>query len=203
MIHAGGNARSLGVTDGSVGSDGGLVPLRVKGSSLASKLRFARQAFGAAAEDELKAFLVRSGVHQVLEGSWYPFALYDALLRCIADRHYGGDLSGLMEVGIYSAKSSLKTTYEVYTLRDFSYFLERLGILHGRFYSAGELETSVDLRARRCRVRLHGVPDYTEPDLYVASGFYVGAAQVMGLSGARCEFRKTDAEVLFELTWEG
>lgn len=176
--------------------------IRVKGSSINSKLRFAREVFGTEAEKELAAFLARSGVHQVLDGSWYPFELFDALLRLVADNHYRGDLSRLMEIGTYSAERSLKTTYEVYTLRDFAYFLERLGMLHGRFYSVGKLETRLDAESRSCRIRLHGAPYYSEPDLYVASGFYVGAAKVMGLSGVECSFRKTDSEVHFELTWQ-
>lgn len=196
-----GRTGSLGVDDGSPGSDDEPDRLRVKGSSLNSKLRFVRQAFGAEAEKALTAFLARSGVHQVLDGSWYPFELYDALLRLIAEGHYGSDLSRLREVGIYSAESSLKTTYEVYTLRDFAYFLERLSTLHSRFYSMGELEAEVDVEAGRCRIRLHGAPNYSDPDLHVACGFYIGAARVMDLSEVSCDFRKTDSEVHFVLAW--
>ena len=176
--------------------------LQVKGSSLSSKLLFVQDVFGPEAHQELRSALADWEGRQILDGSWYPFELYDKLLRFIAERHYQGDLSRLVEVGIYSAESSLKTTYQVYTLRDFFYLLDRLGTLHSRFYSIGELENSVDTDQRQCRIRLHGAPYYREPDLYVASGFYIGAARMMGLGGVECDFRMVGSEVVFDLRWQ-
>ena len=176
--------------------------LRVKGDSIRSKLLFARQAFGPESEQELKTFLADLGVSQIDDGTWYPFEAYDQLLRKLADRHFEGDLSRLVEVGEHAAESTLKTTYQVYTLREFMNFLERLSTLHGHFYSAGRLENELDDRGLSCRIRLLDAPYYSDSDLFIASGFYQGAARFMGLQGVKCEFRKIGtSEVHFDLTW--
>lgn len=177
--------------------------LRVRGDSIRSKLLFARQAFGPEAEQELQAFLDAQGISQVRDEAWYPFEAYDQLLRKLADRHFEGDLARLIEVGEHAAESTLKTTYQVYTLREFMNFLDRLSSLHGHFYSAGRLENKLDDRGLSCHIRLLDAPYYSDPDLFVASGFYQGAARFMGLQGVECEFRKIgDSEVQFDLTWQ-
>lgn len=178
------------------------MPLCVRGDSIRSKLLFARQAFGPKAEQDLQAFLADQGVSQILDDAWYPFEAYDQLLRRLADRHFEGDLSRLVEVGEYSAESTLKTTYQVYNIREFMNFLKRLSSLHGHFYNSGRLENELDSRGLNCHIRMLEAPYYSDPDLYVASGFYQGAARFMGLQGVECEFRRIgDSEVHFNLTW--
>lgn len=170
-------------------------PLQIKGSTLLSKLEFLRERFGEDAAKNAAAHLAAQGVRQPLSGSWYPFELYDGLLRHIAESHYGGDLRRLMEVGVFSADKALHSTYEAYVQKELESFLRLLGALHGRFYSAGELTVvDIDPAAGHCHLRLHGAPYYTEPDMYVAQGFYIGAARVMGSTGVECDFTIDDGQ---------
>lgn len=175
--------------------------LKVKGSSINSKLAFARERFGEDAEKALDAYLSERGISQVLEGSWYLFDVFDGLLCHLAKLHYGGDLSRLQEVGEYSAEKSLTGTYSIYTLWDFARFLERIASLHRRFYSIGEIEPRIAEDGQSCRIHMHGAPSYSEADLYVAQGFYIGAARVMGHESVYCQFEITHGEVVFELDW--
>ena len=119
----------------------------------------------------------------------------------IADRHFGGDLAALREVGAFSAEESLSTVYEVYSDYSFPQFLGRIGTLHQRFYDQGELAVDHAPGERACRIRMHGAAPYSEADLHVAAGFYVGAARHMGLRDIRCRFELVGDEVHFRLDW--
>ena len=179
-----------------------MTTLQVKGSTIRSKLSFAREKLGADAESVLRQFLGDQGYRQILEGGWYPFELYDGLLRQMADHSWGGDLSQLAAVGEFSSEHALTTTYDVFAgRRDFIQFLQRLSALHGRFYSEGEL--SVELRGEpgRCRIILHGAAPYSEADMWIASGFYTGAARLMGLGDVQCQFVNHADRVVFDLAW--
>lgn len=173
----------------------------VKGGSIASKLDFVRDEHGQEAERELRAFLETRGAPQILEASWYPFQLYDEVLRHLVDEHLGGETERLREVGRYSARRSLTGTYSVYVRPGgFPAFLERSASFHGRYYSTGSLEVvEASEDGRHFRLVQEGAPVYTRPDLEVACGFYCEAAEMMGLSDVRCEWEYTDDGVAFEL----
>lgn len=175
---------------------------QVKGSTIRSKLVFVRERFGDGAERELKMLLEAAGYKQILEGAWYPFAVYDQVLRHIAERHFAGDLRRLSEVGIFSAQTALTTTYDVFAgRRDFTQFLQRLSTLHGRFYSVGEIVVELSNAPDACKIRMRGAAPYSEADLHNATGFYVGAAQLMGLEHARCRFEPAGEEIFFHIAW--
>ena len=177
--------------------------LEVKGSTIRSKLLFARERFGAEAEKKLVDYLAAHRVPQVLDGTWYPFDLYDGVLVRLAESCYGGDLKRLAEVGHDSAKQALTGTYEIYAQMDFPYFLTRIGALHKRFYSSGDIVATLDEGGGSCRIRMFGAPFYKDADLHVANGFYIGAAEVLGLRGVRSDFEHVDAEVHFRVSWRG
>ena len=176
--------------------------LKVKGSTILSKVLFVRERFGAEAERDLLAFVARYEERQVLDGSWYPFALYEGVLGRIADVHYGGDLERLREVGEDSAHQALTGTYQVYGQMGLAQFLNRIGALHNRFYSQGDIEATMDEDAGSCTIRMFGAPFYREVDLQVAAGFYVGAARELGLDRVRCRFQAVGDEIRFHLQWQ-
>ncbi|MEM1178717.1 MAG: hypothetical protein AAGM22_10260 [Acidobacteriota bacterium] len=176
---------------------------QVKGSSISSKLSFLLETRGEAAEGEARVFLKEHGVTTVLEATWYDYEVYDRLLAWIARRHFGNDVSRLSEVGRYSANKALTTTYEAFrSPGDFSRFLEKMPVLHKRYYSHGRLVASLVLPgASRCEVLLEGAPVYSDTDLYVAAGFYSGAAELMGHRDVHCGFQREGKRVRFKLQW--
>ena len=177
---------------------------QVKGSSIASKLAYLSENGGEAAEGEARLFLKENGITTVLEATWYPYEIYDSFLAWIAQRHFGGDLSRLENVGRFSAQKALTTTYAAFArVGDFARFLEKMPVLHKRYYSHGKLIPSLLLPgATHCEILLEGAPVYGEPDLYIAAGFYRRAAEMMGFSNVRCTFKKDARRVRFKLDWQ-
>lgn len=175
----------------------------VKGSSISSKFDFVRESFGASAERELRENLRGTAdLGTILDSSLYPFDLYDRILRAMADRFYDGDLSRLEEVGAYSAEKSLTTIYRAFTDgKDFLGFLSRIGLLHERFYTEGRMDVEVAENQQSARILLSGAPVYSDADLFVAGGFYIGAGRLLGLDSINYTLSRSEKEALFHLTW--
>ena len=175
----------------------------VKGSSIRSKLDFVRETFGATAERELRESLRRQAdLGTILDSSLYPFDLYDRILVAIADRFYDGDASRLEEVGAYSAHQSLTTIYRAFAQgKDFLGFLSRISLLHERFYTEGKMEVEVAPDRRGARIRLSGAPRYSDADLFVAGGFYVGAGKLLGLDHIDYDLARSEQGATFHLQW--
>lgn len=174
---------------------------KVKGSTLLSKLEFAGERLGEEAKRTLEDYLASSGAAKVLDAEWYPFSLYDGLLRKMAAENYGGNVSRLRDVGSYSAEKALGTTYAAFARqRDFPLFLKRISSLHGRFYSAGRLVVTATGDSF-CELEILDSPVISYADVYIAAGFYIGAARLMGLEGATCRFQVGDERVHFRLDW--
>lgn len=173
----------------------------VKGSSINSKLAYTEETFGPQAAETLEEFLEERGAPQVLEASWYPFQLYDDVLRFVAAEFLDGDLTRLQDVGRFSARQSLTGTYSVFVRPGgFRSFLERSATFHSRYYSVGtlQLEAAGD-DGKSFRLLQEGAPVYTQPDLEIACGFYSQAAEMMGLENVRCRYEYTDHGVRFVL----
>lgn len=173
----------------------------VKGSSINSKRSFLDDRFGPQPTQKLDAFLAEHGAPQILEASWYPFQLYDDVLRFVAQEFLGGDLTKLRDVGRHSARESLTGTYSVFVRPGgFRSFLERSATFHSRYYSVGSLRlVSASGDGKGFELAQDGAPIYTQPDLEIACGFYCQAAEMMGLSGVTCEYDYTDTGVRFVL----
>ena len=174
--------------------------IQIKGGSIRSKLELVRERFGERAYKDLVRILRAEGAHPVLEANWYPFELFDHVLIHIADKHFGKDLSRLKEVGRYSAQKALTGVYKGLKKMDFNEFVRlRLPVLHSRYYSAGKL-TVVQLADKGCRLCL-AAPAHFESDIWVACGFYAGAAELAGHTGARCTWERRGNLVIYTITW--
>ncbi len=175
----------------------------VKGSSIRSKFEFVRERFGRAAERELREeFEPQAGAMPFLDSSMYPFEIYDEINRAIAARFYDGDLERLREVGEFSARKVLTGVYRAFAAgRDFPRFLERAAVLHERFYRPGRMLVELGDDEASARVRLTDAPVYSEADLHIAAGFYLGAARLLGLENAFCDFHLKPDGAHFDLSW--
>ncbi|MDY7093071.1 MAG: hypothetical protein SX243_08885 [Acidobacteriota bacterium] len=177
---------------------------RVKGSSLTTKLAFVRERAGAEVEQNLRQELRSEGLFLILESDWYPYRLFDRLNVLVAEACFGGDLRRLTEVGRHSAHKVLGSTYGVYSGgASFESFLSKVAGLHDRFYSHGEMRHRLGADGRSCTIFLDGAPDYSDSDLYVACGFYAGAAERFGLEGVEHRFERRDGGARLLLSWSG
>ena len=176
---------------------------RVKGSSIRSKFDFVHDRFGEAAERRLKERFRDRGILPVLDSVMYPFAVYDAVNRAIAEEFFDGDLSRLAEVGAYSAQKVLTGVYRAFAAgKDYPGFLRRAGVLHERFYSHGGMDVQLGENGRSCRIEQRGAPTYSESDLQIAGGFYAGAAQLLGIRSLDWDLSWDASGARFELRWE-
>lgn len=174
----------------------------VKGSSIKSKFEFVAERFGPKAEADLAGRLHHHNIFPILDSDWYPFSLYDEINVEIARMFYRGNLKKLTEVGEYSAQKTLTTLYKSYIQgKDFVRFLKRLALLHQRYYNMGEMDIALGQDQRSCTITLKGAPSYTEPDSYIAAGFYVRAAKLCGLNKVSYDLRHDPSQVQFVITW--
>ncbi len=177
---------------------------QVKGSSIQSKFAFVAERFGPEAESRLREQFLDHDHYPILDALWYPFDFYLAVNQAIVRDFFAGDLTRLREVGQFSAEKALTETYRAYIQSgDFVGFLTNVSRLHKQFYSVGEQRVSVGEDGRYCRIELRGKPYYPEADLYVAEGFYVGAAKLMGLNDVASRFRVDENGATFEMKWGG
>lgn len=177
---------------------------RVKGSSLTTKLDFVRERAGVEVERGLRKELRSEGLFLILESDWYSYRLFDRLNILVANACFGGDLRRLAEVGRHSARKVLGSTYGVYSGGgSFEGFLSKVAGLHDRFYSHGEMRHRLGADGRSCTVLLEGAPEYSDSDLYVACGFYAGAAERFGLEGVEHRFERSGGGAHLLISWTG
>ena len=175
---------------------------RVKGSTLNTKIAFVRERFGEEAVNRLIGKLSQDEPFKAFDSGWYPYEQYVRILELIAEQHFGGDLSRLVEAGEYSANQALSTTYAAFVVSgDFLGFLNRIAQLHSMFYSLGHIEVETLLHGKGCEIRHRGKSEYAEADMYVALGFYKGAGSLHGLQGVSGGFTRDRDGVTFSLSW--
>ena len=155
---------------------------KVKGSSIRSKFDFVREKLGPAAEAKLhQRFKTRPELSPLLDPAWYPFAVYDEIIRFIASEFYAGDLKKLRDVGSYSANLALRTTYRAFAQgKDFVQFLQGVGRYCQTFYNQGDARVTISDDTRSAELHFSGAPEYTEADLQVTLGFVLEAGRVLG-----------------------
>jgi hypothetical protein len=171
----------------------------VKGSSISSKLVFARERGGPSAEAALRQQFAAD--LPFLESAWYPYSLYIAVLRAVVRHVLGGETERLLEVGRHSADVALGRTYRAFVRDDFVAFLGNIAELHRLFYSHGASVVALAVEGNGATIRHVEKPEMEEEDLWVALGFYVRAGELHGLK-VESAFTREGDEALFELTWK-
>ena len=175
----------------------------VKGIALRTKFEYVKDHRGAAADQSFRAgFAHRKDLMPLLDSSWYPFALYDEVIRGIATRFFGGQLSGLREVGVTSAEKALTTVYRSFARSgDVAGFFERIGLLYQTYYNLGQMKPELEKSGNGCGVVLSGAPVFSPADLEITAGFFLGACRLLGKPQARCSHHSSKDMVRYELRW--
>jgi len=173
---------------------------QIKGSSIQSKLDYVREVLGKEQEEEVRDMLRQRGIVLLLQSSWYPAEVYEDLNLFLAEEFFGGNIERLLEVGEFSARRALKSTYKAYLEGgDFARFLQRISSFHERFFSEGTMEVRPGVGS--CEILLSGARRYPQPDVQIARGFYSGAARCFGLENVSCSAAPNADGMRFLLTW--
>jgi hypothetical protein len=121
---------------------------QVKGTAIASTLRFVRERFGpeavAAVRAGLDPTLQARMPDEPLASSWYPFALLIGLGRAAA-RRYGGGLTHFhRELGRASADYAMNTVYRIFfKLGSPQFVVSRAARVWRTYYDTGEMRAVV------------------------------------------------------------
>jgi hypothetical protein len=175
---------------------------KVKGSTLNTKFEYVRVRFGDDAEQALHDRFESREQFPILEAVWYEYALYVEILEAIADHHFEGDVSRLVDAGEFSAEKALTSVYQAFVRGDdFTEFLGRISALHRLFYSHGKMQVRLSNDRDGCEIAHRDKPACDEADLYVALGFYCQAARLHGLRGLNGSFALEADGALFTLNW--
>jgi hypothetical protein len=121
---------------------------RVKGTAIASTLRFVRERFGAEAvaqvRGDLEPALQASLPDEPLASVWYPFALLMALGRSAARRFGGGMTYFHREMGRASADYAMNAVYRIFfKLGSPQFVVARATRVWRTYYDTGELKPLV------------------------------------------------------------
>jgi hypothetical protein len=175
----------------------------VKGSAIRMKFEFVRDRFGAKAETAIRAhFRNRQELEPLLDVSWVPFTLYEEINQYIARVHYGGNVASLQEVGAYSADRGLQSIYKSWVRgKAFIDFLRQMTEYYKTFYSAGDLVVSVGEDGQSATLSFRNAPQYSQAELHIATGFFVGSAKVMGLPDVTHEATLRPSGMELKLRW--
>jgi hypothetical protein len=173
---------------------------RIKGSSLKTKFEFVRETFGDRAAAELEGHFDRS-LFPILDSSWYPFSFNSEVNRILVNTYLDGDVSRMREVGIFSAERVLTTVYKFFTSgRTFIEFMRRAETLHETCYSEGGMKVTVGSDGKSCEIHLRA-PYFSQVDMHVAAGFYIGAARLLGESDVTCDTTPEAGGARFVIRW--
>lgn len=177
---------------------------------LRSHLDWVRETQPPGALEELLARLpdeIRSGLSgAVLATSWYPFRWLVELDRAIARRFEPSDEAAVLrDLGRYSARENLSTTYKVFDRRNNHEFFENSTLLHRQFQDFGTLEYE-RTGERSGRMSYHDYPCYSPVFCASGRGYFEqclvshGATSVQ-VEEIKCQCRGDDGCV-FEMRWE-
>jgi hypothetical protein len=175
----------------------------VKGIAIRTKFEYVRDHHGVAADESFRAaFTHHKGLMPLLDSSWYPFAVYDEVIRAIAAKFFSGQLAGLREVGAASAEKALTTVYKSFARSgDVAGFFERIGSLYSTYYNVGLMKAQMSAAGSGCTLLLSGAPQYSPADLEVSAGFFLGACKLLGKPQARCSIHSAKEGVHYDLKW--
>lgn len=158
---------------------------KVKGSKLGSKLVFVREKFGAAAAEKVLGAMApadRAELANIIDLKWYPFELYDALLRTIVSVH-GNDERLLDEIGRHSADHQLSNIYSAYKRDELLRMLKNMVPMHSHMNDPGRMEVSASGSATFAIIVTE--PKSTMAACRVSRAFYQRVAELAGARNVR------------------
>lgn len=139
----------------------------------------------------------------VLASSWYPFAWLIHLDRAIADAFGGGTMDAVRELGQYSARINLSTTYKVLD-RDTNHdFFRNSAVLHSQFQDFGKVSY---VEKSNGGVMVHtGYPCFSTVFCASAIGYY--EQTILSHGGRNVRVREVECQCFgetscsFEMEW--
>jgi len=177
---------------------------RVKGGMLRAHIGWLRRTQGDAAVTTLVGSLSADAAHEIastLPSSWCSFATLIAFDRAIA-RQYGHNV--LKDLGRFSAKINLDTTYRLYKRDDIHEFFRRSASLHSQFQDFGSAtyEQNGDHGGRMIHA---GYPCFSAAFCASAIGYYEETLRIHNgrnviVSESKCQCAG-DASCTFVLRW--
>ncbi|HEY5611601.1 MAG TPA: hypothetical protein VIL97_10360 [Thermoanaerobaculia bacterium] len=141
----------------------------------------------------------------IVVSSWYPFAWLITLDRALIDLHGSHYPDLARELGRYSARINLTTTYRAFDRQSNHEFFRNSALLHSQFQDFGQ-STYEQLGDDAGRIRLTNYNSFSPIYCKTALGYYEQAIQNHG--AARVDVKETecqcygDKSCTFELKWE-
>jgi hypothetical protein len=173
---------------------------QVKGSSIRTKFDFVRETHGTGVAASFERQFDQNHF-PVLDSNWYPFSFNRAVNTALVEQFLGGDVSRLREVGSFSANRVLTSVYKLFASgKDFVDFLKRAEMLHATCYNKGGMKVVVADDRHSCTISLTA-PSFADEDLHIASGFYIGAAELLGASNVTCESSLDNGTATLAMSW--
>ena len=176
----------------------------VKGSKISSKITFVKNRAGdAGVERVLKAMSAEDAneLRAIIDGRWYPFALYDRVLHVIVREIGGGSEAILDEIGAHSAEHQLTGIYAAYRRDDLVRMLKNMAAMHAHMNDPGRMEVTTHDRSE-CTIVVTE-PKSTEAACRVSRAFYKRVAELAGGKHVRVDepscTARGDAECRFEI----
>jgi predicted hydrocarbon binding protein len=160
----------------------------VKGSKLSSKLTFVREQFGPAAHETLLARVSaadRAALANVIDLRWYPFELYDRLLRAVVTVFGNGDEALLDRMGAHSAQHQLSNIYAAYKRDELVRMLKNMVPMHSHMNDPGHMQVVTDAGGV-CTIVVTE-PKSTAAACRVSRAFYKRVAELAGAPNVRVE----------------
>ena len=140
----------------------------------------------------------------VLTLAWYPFRALVETDRAITEAS-GGDPEALFkELGRYSARLNLGTSYKVYTRSEPHTFFQNVARVHDQFQDFGRAEYE-RTGATSCRLSMHDYQCYSSVFCLSGAGYYEQATALQGgrdpqISEVECHCRSGSA-CRFDIRW--
>lgn len=184
--------------------DGG----RLKGGMFRSHMAWLKENATPAQRDEVLARLPEETRRQlsglILVSTWFPFEALVELDRAIMDVCGGGRLEIVEQLGKWSARINLSTTYRAFDRGTNHEFFENAALLQSQFQDFGKV--AYERRGDSAGTMVHSeYPCFSPIFCASAIGYYEGAIEAH--HGSDAKVRETscqcfgDPHCTFEMTW--
>ncbi len=163
---------------------------RTKGSKIRAKLLYVTERWSADKAAAVVAALGeadREALRIVLDGSWYPFSLYERTLAAVCRVAAGGDDGIYAAIGEHSAEHQLRSAYKAFrTDGDPLAAIRKSVPLHDKLTDPGDMELT-ETGPGRCLLRVRSPRPSLAGVCQVARAFYRRSVELNGGRSVRVE----------------